>query len=328
MSKISVIVPAYNCEQSISRCIASIQHQKYRNLEIIVVNDGSTDNTETLVQKKQTLDDRIKLVNITNGGVSHARNIGIGLATGDYITFVDSDDYIDDEMYSTLMHIIKENNVKIAHCSYKNVDNEGNVISIVGGNGRIISQSHEEAMECLLSGRLFAGGMCNKIFKADLFDDIRLDENIKYNEDVLACFHLFNKVEASVYIDTPFYNYVAVGTSSTHSANTVIHSQQCLYVSRIMQKYSEGKPYSSFADERVASKLLVLFRAYIFSKEDKFHDEKKELKNEILEYKKRGFYTSNRDRLSVFLFSCAPCVYKCIYKLHNLIGKKKLDPEQ
>ena len=328
MYKISVVVPTYNSEKSIQRCIKSIQHQKYNDLEIIVVNDGSTDNTIEIIDTLKRDDNRIKLIDIPNGGVSHARNIGIENATGDYITFVDSDDYIDEEMYITLMNIIQEKKVKIAHCSYKNVDNNENIISIVGGSNKVVIQNHDEAMKCLLSGRLFAGGMCNKLFSIDLFEYIRLNESIKYNEDVLVCFSLFDKVEESVYVDVPFYNYVAVESSSTHSANTVMLREQCLYVSRLMQQYSKGKPYFNIADSRVASQLLVLYRAYIFSKSNDFTDEKRKLKNEILDYKSRGFYNSKRDKISVFLFKYAPWMYRCIYKIHSLVGERKLDPEQ
>lgn len=119
MDKISVIVPAYNCQDTIERCINSIQKQTFNNLEIIIVNDGSSDNTEAKIKELQDKDGRIIAISIPNGGVSHARNTGIDKASGDYITFVDSDDYIDEEMYECLYNLIKEYNVQIAHCSYK-----------------------------------------------------------------------------------------------------------------------------------------------------------------------------------------------------------------
>lgn len=326
--KLSVVIPAYNAENTIERCILSIQNQIYNDLEIIVINDGSTDNTEKIIKAISDNDCRVKPITIPNGGVSHARNVGIDSATGEYITFVDSDDYIDKEMYSTLMSLIDKHHVKIAHCSYKNVDEDGKVISVVGENNKIVKQNHDEALECLLNGRLFAGGMCNKVFSTDLFVDVRLEETIKYNEDVLACFLLFDKVESSIYTDYAFYNYVAVSSSSTHSANSVLYCQQCLYVSRLMQEMSVDKPYFKYADERIASKLLVLFRAYVFSKSNKFSKEKREIKNEILKYKKQGFYSSKRDKLSVFLFCYAPWLYKFVYKTYSKFSDKKLDPEQ
>ncbi|RGS75650.1 glycosyltransferase family 2 protein [Ruminococcus bromii] len=93
-SVISVIVPTYNSEKTIERCLLSILKQTYENLEVIVVNDGSSDSTETICEKMASCDSRLKVITIKNGGVSHARNIGIDNAKGDYITFVDSDDNI------------------------------------------------------------------------------------------------------------------------------------------------------------------------------------------------------------------------------------------
>jgi len=119
--KISIIIPTYNAERTIARCVNSIQEQTYSDLEIIIVNDGSKDSTERIVHLLKKNDERIKLITIPNGGVSHARNVGIENATGDYITFVDSDDYIDSDMYECLLEVAKEYDVKIVHCSYKNV---------------------------------------------------------------------------------------------------------------------------------------------------------------------------------------------------------------
>ena len=272
---ISVIIPAYNAEATITRCINSIQRQTYSNLEIIVVNDGSEDNTEKIVDAIHALDSRVKLISIPNGGVSHARNIGIDNSTGDYITFVDADDYIDHDMYECLIGIIKKYNVKIAHCSYKNVDENENILSAVGDTGKIIQQSHDEAISCILNGNIFAGGLCNKLFDSKLFYDIRLDENIKFNEDVLANYCLFDKVDTSVYVDRALYNYVACESSSTHSANSLVSAEQSLFVAKKMLKLSKGKTYEYDSQNRVAKNLLVFYRADIFACNKTLKSEKK-----------------------------------------------------
>ena len=111
--KISVIVPAYNAEKTIERCLKSILKQTYHNLEVIVVNDGSKDSTELILSRIEKNDVRVHLITIENGGVSHARNVGIDNASGEYITFVDSDDYIDEEMYTSLMELIQKYDIGI-----------------------------------------------------------------------------------------------------------------------------------------------------------------------------------------------------------------------
>ncbi len=327
MKKISVVIPAYNAERTIERCISSIKNQTYNNLEIIVVNDGSTDSTEDVVKNLQLYDERIRLISVQNGGVSHARNVGIDNATGDYITFVDSDDYIDSDMYECLIGIAKKYNVKISHCSYKNIDEKNNILSIVGNTGNIIEQTHDESMSCILSGNIFAGGLCNKLYASELFIDVRLDKKIKYNEDVLANFYLFDKVEKSIFIDKAFYNYVACESSSTHSANALLSSKQSLFVSKEMQQLSKGKTYEHYSKNRVAKSLLNLYRSYIFSGQvNKI--EKKKVMLEILEYKSLGFYRSNREKMLLILYRYFPIVFKTFFGLYDKIRVKKLNPGQ
>lgn len=104
--KISVIVPIYNVEQYLSQCLDSIINQTYTNLEIILINDGSTDNSEKICNQYKLLDPRIIVIHKTNGGLSDARNTGIKIATGDYISFVDADDFIDKNMYKKLIQLM------------------------------------------------------------------------------------------------------------------------------------------------------------------------------------------------------------------------------
>ena len=323
MDKISVIVPAYNCQDTIERCIKSIQNQTYKNLEIVVVNDGSTDNTETLLREMQDEDDRIIVISIPNGGVSHARNTGLDNASGDYITFVDSDDYIDKEMYETLYDLIKEYGVEIAHCSYKNVD--GEAVVPVGDTGKIIVQNHDEAIKCLLSGKLFAGGNWNKLYNNTLFDNRRFDETIRFNEDVLANYYLFSKVEQSIYIDRAFYNYVSNESSTTHSLKTNDGAENVVLVAKRMAEMSSGKPYQTEADYRYAYLSLCLYRAYVFSNNPK-EIEKKRLSKENIKLM-NGLY-KGKDRVNYILLMYFPQIFKLAYILNSTIRKKKLDPKQ
>lgn len=115
---VSIIVPVYNGEKTIRRCLESITNQTYTNLEIIVVNDGSKDNTETIISDIAIKDSRIRLISITNGGVSNARNQGLKLAKGKYIEFVDSDDYIDKDMVGLFVRLMEEKQVDFLSNGY------------------------------------------------------------------------------------------------------------------------------------------------------------------------------------------------------------------
>lgn len=324
---ISVVVPAYNAERTIKRCLESILRQTYSNVEVLLINDGSKDSTEDICLKIAENDNRLKVVTIPNGGVSHARNVGIEKSTGELITFVDSDDYIDADMYQTLVETMEEYNTPIVHCSYKNVDENEHILSVVGDNGKVIVQDHDEAMSCLIQGRLFIGGLCNKLYEISLFDNIRLDETIKFNEDILANIYLFDLVDKSVYIDKPFYNYVAESSSSTHSADAVKSGSQCLYVSQKILEISKNKVYEKDANCRIANNLLILYRAYIFSN-DKDKSKQKQLMRKIEKYKSLGFYNHKRDKILYFMYRYVPHLFKFTFSFYDKKRVKKLDPEQ
>lgn len=326
--KISVIVPAYNAEDTIQRCLDSILRQTYRDLEIIVVNDGSIDATEKTAMSVAERDRRVRVLSIDNGGVSHARNVGIDNAVGQYLTFVDADDYIDADMYQSLMELIKRYGVKIAHCSYSNDDEKGNVLSIVGGKGAVLQQDHDEALSCLIDGRKFAGGLWNKLYHASLFEKTRLDESIKYYEDVLMNYYLFDAVEKSVYTDAPYYHYVAMQSSSTHSAKGLASTEHGLYVSRRMLELSKDKPYQPNAENRLVKWLLGMYRAYVFANDKKNRSAAKAILRELKEYRKRGYLSSRKDRGEYFMYRYLPRTFSLCYKIYDRIRVKKLDPEQ
>ncbi len=321
MDKITVIVPAYNCQATIESCIKSIQNQTYKNLEIIVINDGSTDNTEAVLFALQGNDERIKVISIPNGGVSHARNIGLDIASGAYITFVDSDDYIDKEMYEILYNLIKEYNVRIAHCSYKNVD--GEAIIPVGDTDKITVQNHDEAMMCLLSGKLFSGGIWNKLYKKELFDGIRFDESIRINEDVLANFELFDLVDESVFIDKALYSYVVNNDSATHSMRTSEGPEQVLCVAEKMQKKSINKPYQGESDYRVAYLSLNLYKSYVLLNNSDEKSKRKSVKNNLKSYK--ALFTK-KDKLNYYLLIIVPGIYRLAFRVYDKKRVKQLDP--
>lgn len=196
---LSVIVPVYNGEKYIKDCLESIINQTYRDLQIIVVNDGSIDNTEAIVGEIANKDSRVQLINKENGGVSSARNLGLEYAKNEFLTFVDSDDTLDIDMYETLMKYTGNNEYDIVHCGYKRINHE--TVKLVNGTNNIIKQTKNEALECIVGGKIFVPALWNKVYKRKLFDDIKFDENIKINEDVLVNYKVFKKSEKSIFID-------------------------------------------------------------------------------------------------------------------------------
>lgn len=203
---LSIIVPAFNIENYISRCLESLINQNYKNIEIIVVDDGSKDKTGEIIDGYAKKDSRIKFIHKKNEGVSIARNTGIDIAKGHYIGFVDGDDTVDKEMFEILIKNVVDYNADISHCGYKMVFPSR--IDYYYNTENIIIQNNYDGLEGLLKADKIEPGLCNKIYKANLFNDFRLNPNIKYNEDLLANFYLFKRSTKSVFYDKCMYNYI------------------------------------------------------------------------------------------------------------------------
>lgn len=324
---ISVIIPAFNAENTIKRCIESIQNQTYKNLQIIAVNDGSSDNTYDILNELAAKDNRIQVVSIPNGGVSHARNVGIDASNGEYITFVDADDTIKNNMYEYLLELAYNYNAQIAHCSYSNYDSHG-FVSDVGNNGKILVQDKEDALDCLLSGKYFTGGMWNKLYLSDLFNnDIRFNESIKINEDILVNFQLFSKAETLVYSDLCLYNYYNYPSSSTSTTNIERKLRESLYVAETIYENSVGESFEKSALDKLAYASLLLYRHLIINNTNN-KKEKKELKNKIKNYLKRNCYSSKNKKISALLALYFPLVFKAVYCIYDRVRTEKYDPEQ
>ena len=181
---ISVIVPVYNLENYIERCLASIQSQTYSNIEIIVVDDGSIDSSWNVINRIAKEDNRIIPIHKENGGVSSARMLGLANANGEWIGFVDGDDEIEEDMYEVLINNAFEYDADISHCGYKMIFNDGRITSFYDTKVKKIQDNTTGVID-LLEGDLIEPGLWNKLYKKSLFEDIELDTNIKINEDLL-----------------------------------------------------------------------------------------------------------------------------------------------
>lgn len=208
--KITVIIPAYNIESYIGECLDSIVGQTYRKLEIIVVDDGSTDNTSSIVDSYATKDDRIKVIHKINGGLSSARNAGLDVATGDYISFIDGDDFVDIDLYESIVKVIDRNPlVEIVQFGY-------NVFDKVSSNAKLHDGSLRELNYDLLDGTtalnryVFAdtvsGTAWSKVFKKTLIDDIRFFEG-KFYEDGPFVLELMFICKIYIRLNLSFYYY-------------------------------------------------------------------------------------------------------------------------
>lgn len=209
--KISIIIPIYNAEKYLERCLNSITGQTLKNLEIILVNDGSTDKSEMICKNFAIKDNRIRIINIKKSGVSIARNIGINLSTGNWIGFVDADDCIENDMYEILYSNAIKYNVNISVCGYNRAFKYNGIIELnkVVLDTNCVKLNYKEAMESLLSNaKDFATANWNKLYKKNFIGDIRFDETITNGEDLLFNFYILSKNKKDVIFDKrKKYNY-------------------------------------------------------------------------------------------------------------------------
>ena len=202
---ISIIVPVYNIDIYIRKCLDSILDQTFTNFEVIVVNDGSTDNSSVICDEYAKRDKRIKVIHQSNGGVSSTRNAGVKLAKGDYIGFVDGDDYIEKHMYETLLRLCRDTGSEISICKLGREIN-GELINETGAF-YVKELTNEGGLRELFKGELYRFSLCNKLFHKSCFNEIQFPAG-RIHEDLSTTYKLFSKANKSIYVNYIGYIYV------------------------------------------------------------------------------------------------------------------------
>ncbi|MBP5266574.1 MAG: glycosyltransferase family 2 protein [Lachnospiraceae bacterium] len=217
MDLVSVIIPAYNVEATIADCIGSVTSQDYQNIEIIVINDGSSDRTEDIVMQLAKEDSRIRLLTTPNGGVSHARNTGLSLAEGEYLMFVDADDLLLDHAISRLVKAQDEVNADLVVASYILVNaTTGEEHTVHLTEQRRITK--EEAHAFFLTEGLNLSQPWGKLYRRELFDGVRYPIGKLY-EDISVIASLVEGTESVRILDAPVISYRQSLQSISHTTN-------------------------------------------------------------------------------------------------------------
>lgn len=212
MSKVSVIVPIYNSEKVLSRCIESILNQSYKNLEIILINDGSVDRSIEIMREYQKLDSRIKIIDNKNNGVSETRNIGIRNASGDYIQFVDSDDYIELNMIEETLKVMSRENADLVMTGlFLDIEGQNSVDAIIQTfEEKICIDKKEIAREVLkrLNGT-YVNSPVNKLYKRCIIEEnnINMDKNIDLGEDLIFNLEYLKFCNSVIFAKESYYHY-------------------------------------------------------------------------------------------------------------------------
>lgn len=319
--KISIIVPIYNVERYLDRCIESIVNQTYDNLEVILIDDGATDNSGKICDKWKKKDNRILVIHKKNGGVSKARNEGIKIATGDYIGFIDSDDYIEEDMYEFLVNNLNDKNADISICSVYDV-NEKNIKHNKLENIDIV-MNNVTGLTNIFKNGYYGNGMHNKLFKSNLIKNNYFPEDIKNGEELIVLFRAFKNSDRIVYESIPKYYYVNRPGSAIHG---FINDDVCRNKLGLIQENEQFLDnYSDLKNIVYNSYYLSLFQLYNHC--ILYNGSKKNIryaKEELLKNKKNIMFKelSKQKKIQLKLFYFNQFTYKILLKIYGGIKKR------
>lgn len=328
---VSVIVPIFNTEKYLDRCINSLLKQQHKSMEIILVNDGSTDNSPQLCDEYASLYSNIKVFHKPNGGLSSARNAGLREARGKYVSFIDSDDYITENMMGDMFSIAKNELAEIVVTGRIDVYGESESYSKAFNCNEEKKYSKEDAICCLLTRKEIDVSVCDKIFLRNLFNDVEFPEG-ESNEDLAVIFQLIDKCQKIVHTKTADYYYF-------HRENSISQSMDIKAINILMKNVRNVVNFINCKYNNHNSKALF-FQGYWFMvayhnvmKKVASTGQIKEKENEIIKEINR-FIIPNYYKLIRFkygdiiiktqLFLCKYNLYLYIIKMiHKFTSKKK-----
>lgn len=317
---LSIVVPAYNIENYIGRCLDSLINQTYTNLEIIVVDDGSTDDTLSIIKDYEKKDKRIIVIHKENEGVSVTRLTGMKKAQGTYIGFVDGDDIVENNMFELLMKNAIKYQTDISHCGYV-MDFPDGHSDYYYNTGKRIIQNNAEALKDLLEGKFIEPGLWNKIYKKKLIDNFILnrymeDYSIKNLEDLLINYYLFKNSNKAVFEDVCLYHYT-LRKSSAATGVSRNKFEDPIKVMKILMGEETNVELSNVIYKRYIGALITNFnqKAYKDISQKSKIDLIKELKN------RNQYHMSKKNKLITIGICYFEIGYKFIRYMYEKITK-------
>lgn len=312
--KISIIVPIYNVEKYLQVCIESLIHQTYQNIEILLIDDGSTDKSGEICDYYSKQDTRIKTIHQINKGVAAARNCGVCEATGKYIGFVDPDDWIELSMYETMLYALQKNNADICMCDF--------VYEFDGVPEEKARQKPELKAEIFTGvnaiGRLFLNNtffytmLWNKLFKRTLWKGVKFPEGYVH-EDEAVIHRIYGNCNKMVAIHGEFYHYRQIPTSITHTNQIQRNFDFCHALSDRI-RYLRNKGYTSEC-RIIANRIVyeVIHNYYILGVESKYLKRGKKELVSVLPILLNNNKIKYKEKLSIIIFVISPFLYKKLF---------------
>lgn len=320
--KISVIVPAYNNAPWLPATLDSILAQTYSNLEIIVVDDGSSDDTPAVLRRYAEKNDRIHPIRKANGGVTSARLLGVAESTGDWIGFVDADDYIEPQMYARLMENALTYGADISHCGHRMVYPDGKV-DYYYNSGQIRLQDRNLAIRDLLEETLVEPGLCNKLFRRELFAGLeeKMDCTIRNNEDFLMNYYLFSQGEKAIFEDVCPYNYlIRQGSASRRRLNEHLIYDP-IRVKEIILEICEDHLRADVLRAYIGTCLYIYAKLSLES-DVEFGIHRQKVRGLLLDQWSNRHLLSRRNKLLLNMVYRAPWLFRLVYRIYAFLLNK------
>lgn len=307
---ISIIVPVYNIENYINKCIDSIINQTYKDIEIILVDDGSTDRSGNVCDDYEKKDKRIKVIHKTNGGLSDARNAGIDVAQGDFLGFIDGDDYIHPQMFEILLDIITKSNSDIAICSYEKVEEYKSVndIEINKSEYKEIIIQDKELYSLVTNLRTEDVVAWNKLYRKNIFENLRYNKD-RLHEDQWLIPYIVHKCKKIVKVETKLYYYVERVGSITKSINT-----KRIYdlVESLLNTCKLLNEWNQFEEQQLMARHLLNIIIDQYSELNGVSN-KKEIRKKLVSYFNQGL------EQNMVVFSSKPKIYT-LFQINPILG--------
>ena len=323
---ISVIVPVYNLEKDLPRCLDSILGQTHRALEIIVVDDGSRDGSRAVIEDYARRDARIKPIFKENGGVTSARLRGIAESAGAWIGFVDGDDEIEPDMYERLMNNAEAYGADISHCGYQMVFHDGRV-NHFHNSGLVKEQDSDTAVRDLLEGTMVEPGLCNKLYRRELFAGLseRMDPSIRINEDLLMNYYLFRAASKAVFDDWCPYHYIIRGGSASRSKLSEHKIYDPIRVKEIILA-DASEELRPDAKRALVNTCVYCYCGLTVSEEAFVQTARREVRRKLMDQRESVAQLPRRTRLLAEMILRTPSLFRVVYPIYQKhFQKKKYD---
>lgn len=320
-NRISIVIPAYNIEKDLPRCLESVLAQTYEDLEVIVVNDGSSDGTAAVIDAFAARDGRIKAIHKENGGVTSARLRGVAEATGDYIGFVDGDDYIEPQMYARLLENLRVHNADISHCGYRMVFPSR--VDWYYNTGKLTVQEGRQGLYDLLEGRFVEPAIWNKLYRRELFDGLAewMDTSVRINEDLLMNYYLFRQAKSAVHEDVCPYHYILRKGSAMVSKFTEHKLKDPLRVVETMLRQEQDPIARQILENRLVYQLVGSATMTLGQQKELIGPWRKQCRTKLRGLVPlKGSHFSGRIKLMALWASIWPWSYWAVHKVYSVVS--------